>query len=571
MVQGKIKTMVDDSTVVYPVTTIDAVYADEAKTLRQKLEDMRSGLEGDRTQYLIELDRWGIVEGSQGKPPYTAAQWEIGYNNLLGMNKALAWANARGLTHVVLPKGNYAFIYTNLEGGAEIYQMKTIAICPFNDQILDLNGSVFEVMFDSINKNPYDKSPETTQPWKLGGCLIRLEFVKNAHVVNGTIIGDIPNRSFSDGGSGFDSEKGMEQTYGVLIDRSSHCSVENLDVSMFMGDGVCLGAMPYRGKYENDSLSSGLGNTCAPGYMGTDGVIVQQAGAYISSEYPVDPKKFGTWVQMRSGGGYTRIVSIAHKSFEYIFLDTNKAYISRRAAVYLECVPIPYNARYVRVQFVNEAVDLASLTTADFNLTKPQNNNIKIFNCYIHDNHRGGISGGADFTHVSHTQLFRNGSDSGIGIPLFPDSTRYALNFEDSYSNFLTIENCEISDSFNGLLLGVYHARVTGCYIHSTSGVVVYNNASTFIDNNTFYHAGLSLMGSSSTQERNIYLTNNTIYQPQFTVSTTDHPTTHVFFDTNTIYMNYGEFSGNLHMTNNYIRGHLVLHQHKLLYLIQLN
>lgn len=556
-VQGKIRTFLDDeSKAIYPLTTMDAVIVEGSKTLKQKFKDMRSGLETSSTYYLIELERWGIVEGAQGKPPYTAAQWSIAYNNLLGFNKALAWANARGLTHVVVPKGRYAFTYTNLEGGAEVWQMKSISIRLYDNQTLDLNGSVFEVMFDSLNKNPYDKSPETTPPWRLAGTLIRMEHVKNAHLINGTLFGDIPNRSFTDGGSGFNSERGQEQTYGVMIDKSSHCSVENIDSSMFMGDGICLGAMPYRGEYESWSILGGLGNACAPGYMGSDGIVVEQAGAYISPEYPVDPTKFGTFLQMRSGGGYTRIPSITHKHFEYIFLDVNKALISKRNAVYLENVPIPYNARYVRVQFVNEAVGLASLTTINYDLTKPQNNNIRISNCNVHDNHRGGISGGADFTHIEHCQLFRNGSDSGLGIPLFPDTTRYALNFEDSYANFLTIENCEIGDSFNGLLLGVYHARVTGCYIHSTSGIVVYNNASTFIDNNVFYNAGISLMGTSAVQERSIYVSNNTIYAQQFGISTSTHPTTRVFFDTNTIFMNTGSFDGNVHMSNNYIRGY---------------
>lgn len=157
------------------------------------------------SDYFIELSKWGITQGSMGKPPYTTGQWTIAYNNLLGFNNALKYAKDNGRGKIVVPTGIYSFCYTNLNGGAEIYQMQNTPIKLFDYQTLDLNGSQFEVMFDSINKNPYDKSPATTPAWKLSGTLIELINCIHSHVINGKIIGEILNRSFSDGGRGFNS------------------------------------------------------------------------------------------------------------------------------------------------------------------------------------------------------------------------------------------------------------------------------------------------------------------------------------------------------------------------------
>ncbi|MFD9628790.1 right-handed parallel beta-helix repeat-containing protein [Peribacillus muralis] len=466
--------------------------------------------------YVIELERWGIVQGAFGKPPYTAEQWQKAYNNILGFNQALKYASDNGMNRAVVPNGTYSFCYTNFNGAAEIYAMVNTPIKLYSNQTLDFNGSTFEVMYDSINKNPYDKSPLTTPAWKLSGELIRIDNVSNAKVINGTIVGDIPNRSFSDGGSGFNSEKGMEQTYGIKIDSGAQfISIENIDVSMFMGDGITIGSYPTKtGKWNlNPSDTKAF-----PGYVDATGKIVQTIpGAYITNKFPVIQGEHKQ-LQMRTSGGYTRIPLIANKTFEYIFYNTKDAVIARKKAVYLQVVTVPLDTSYIRLQFINEKIGLPIIDIF-YSITKPQAHHVKISGSTIHDNHRGGISGGADFTYISYNKIYHNGMDSGLNIPLFPDSTRYAINFEDSYSNNVIIENNHIFSGFNGVLMGVYHGRIVGNIISEIGGVVVYNNANIVIDGNVFYESsGLQITNSVATQERNILFTNNTINSSAMTI-----------------------------------------------------
>ncbi|MGE7878867.1 right-handed parallel beta-helix repeat-containing protein [Peribacillus muralis] len=503
--------------------------------------------------YVIELKRWGIVQGSFGKPPYSVEQWKKAYNNILGFNQALKYASDNGMNTAIVPNGTYSFCYTNLNGAAEIYAMVNTPIKLYNNQTLDLNGSTFEVIYDSINKNPYDKSPVTTPAWKLSGELIRIDNVINAKVINGTIVGDIPNRSFSDGGNGFNSEKGMEQTYGIKIDSGAQfISIENIDVSMFMGDGITIGSYPTKtGKWNlNPSDTKAF-----PGYVDATGKIVQTlTGAYVTNKFPVIQGEHKQ-LQMRTSGGYTRIPLITNKTFEYIFYNSNDAVIARKKAVYLQVVTVPLDTFYIRLQFINEKIGVPSLDIL-FSITKPQAHHVKITGCTVHDNHRGGISGGADFTYIAYNKVYHNGMDSGLNIPLFTDSTRYAINFEDSYSNYVIIENNHIFSGVNGVLMGVYHGRISGNIISEIGGVVVYNNANMIIDGNVFYESsGLQITNSVATQERNILFSNNTINASSMTVVATGVKT-RVRLINNVINIDSLSSSGNVEFIGNNIKSY---------------
>lgn len=505
-------------------------------------------------EYVIELKRWGITQGSFGKPPYSISEWEIAYNNLLGFNSALTYAKDNGLTHIIVPHGVYSFCYTNFNGGIAAYAMINTSILLYSNQTLDLNGSTFEVMYDSINKNPYDKSPISTPAWVLSGKLIGIYDCYNTHVVNGTIIGDIPNRSFSDGGAGFNSEKGMEQTYGVSIDNgSSFCSIQNLNISLFMGDGIILGAYPS--KLGTWNLSQ-YNTKAYPGYVDGSGNIIQKAGAYISNKIPIIKNEHKE-IQMRTGGGYTRIPLIKNSTFEYVFYNSSNVLLEKKSAIYLQIVTVPFDTAYVRIQFINEAVGLPSIDIS-YAITKPQCNHIKILNCIIHDNHRGGISGGPDFTNIEFNKIYHNGMDSSLNIPLFPSTTRYSINFEDSYSNYITIRDNEIYSGFNGILLGAYHILVTNNYIADmqAGGITIYNTANAIIDCNTFYNASpLAVLSSIDIQERNITLTNNTVTCSVMRINVIAK--SHVRILNNKFYIDSILLSGDIDVIGNHFKSYL--------------
>lgn len=535
---------------VYPVTVADAVFVAADQSLAEKIEELEAADVSGKSVFYVDLAKFRITEGTFGKPPYTPEQWQAAYTNILGINEALRYASENGFAKVVLPKGTYTVCYTNLNGGATIAEMVNTPIRMRSHLTLDLNGSTIEVMYDSLNKNPFDLSPPTTEPWRLGGHVIEFKDCVHSHIMNGTIIGDIPNRSFSDGGSGFNSERGMENTYGVAFsDGSRFCSAKNLDVSMFMGDGITMSASPLR---VGNWMVIPFNPTHSPGYIDDSGTIVARPGAYVTNAYPIDPAEFKQ-ITLRSGGGYTRIVPFKNRVFQYVFLDENGAVVRRVNGRYLQTVVVPHNAKQLRIQVLNEEPDLPSLNI-NYMVTKPQPSFIEVTYCEIHDNHRGGITGGADFTYIAHNRIYNNGQDSGIGVPIFPDSTRYAINFEDSFANYVSIENNYIYSHFNGLLLGVLHAEVTGNFFFGTSGVVVYNNHVCIVKNNVFLESpGLSLQTTSAYEDRNIFFDSNTVeFAGSLNINATDRTT--VYLSNNRLMISSASVRGNIHMTDNEVR-----------------
>ena len=502
------------------------------------------------SDYLIELDKWGITQGTMGKPPYTTAQWATAYNNLLGFNNALKYAKDTGRGRIVVPKGIYSFCYTNLNGGAEIYQMQNTPIKPFDYQTLDLNGSQFEIMYDSINKNPYDKSPATTPAWKLSGTIIELTNCIHSHVINGKIIGDIPNRSFTDGGRGFNSEYGMEQTYGVSLNRGSKfCSFEYLDVSMFMGDGITMGSYP------TNTISSNIIQSpkMLPGFVDDTGATVAREGAYVSAKFKLI-RGVHKEIQMRTGGGYTRIPNIKNTWFEYLFFDEAGKIVGRKKAIYLQNTMVPYNAFTMSVQLLNETPGLADLTI-NYSITMPQTQFVTIKNCEIHDNHRGGISGGADFTTIEKSKVYHNGMDSSTGVPVFPDTTRYQINFEDSYCNFLNIVDCHFFSGFHSVLAGVYNVRIENCLFQGLNGPIIYNNSSTVITGNTFDDCNaFGLMPSMEYQRRTIHFTDNIVNTKVCGFNAEGHANTFVKVSNNTFNVDSITVVGNIEFKGNSVK-----------------
>lgn len=215
---------------------------------------------------------------------------------------------------------------------------------------------------------------------------------------------------------------------------------------------------------------------------------------------------------------------------------------------------VPYNAFTMAVQLLNETPGLADLTI-NYSITMPQTQFVTIKNCEIHDNHRGGISGGADFTTIEKSKIYHNGMDSSIGVPVFPDTTRYQINFEDSYCNFLNIIDCHFFSGFHSVLAGVYNVRIENCLFQGLNGPIIYNNSSTVIKGNTFDDCnGFGLMPSMEYQRRTIHFTDNIVNTKVCGFNAEGHANTFVKVSNNTFNVDSITVVGNIEFKGNSVK-----------------
>ena len=121
-----------------------------------------------------------------------------------------------------------------------------------------------------------------------------------------------------------------------------------------------------------------------------------------------------------------------------------------------------------------------------------------IENCQIHDNHRGGISGGSNYNTIRNCSFSKSNISKnyrGTVIPVFMvGATNYHINYEDSFAKDLVINHCHFSrtnTSIGRLFFGVYTLFF---YDNMTdAGVVIYNNINSDVLSNTFKTAGFGI------------------------------------------------------------------------------
>lgn len=220
------------------------------------------------------------------------------------------------------------------------------------------------------------------------------------------------------------------------------------------------------------------------------------------------------------------------------------------------------NEEYIRVQFIHEdglntgyyrstglstledaaAYFRATPTQADANggddaggtgplitIVSKLNGNVLIEGCCIHDNARGGISGGANNVAIRRCEFMKQqyiptASEQGTFPVYFKDSTNYSLDWEDAVANNLLVEQCTFYSGHNtGKLIfpTVLHLEFLNntCYRCAPS---VTNNFYTNVSGNTFHGSGMlgakawASSDSSSVSKQKVmrvmHYSNNAVY-----------------------------------------------------------
>lgn len=463
--------------------------------------------------YMIELDKWGITNGIPAKtdkfntrPAWSPLAYEIAKKNIDGINAAMKYAKDSGTNYVKLPTGEYAITYP-------------FPIILLSGITLDLNNSTLKVLFDSDIYSPYydlAEKPYGDRPYHITGQSIKIEAVENAHIINGKIIGDRIERSFTDvQGNLFDKkENSCEFTTGIYVDSGAkNCSIRNIDISGFMGDNIAVGSYPKRDEITN------FDGTFYKGALVKDYSI--NMGNEISKENNfrtnyVDIGKLNI-ITVRCGIGYDRIPDIRRQKFTFFFYNQNKVCLGyNEKSYYLMNVIVPPGTKYVRM-LIEDEFDRNNLSKFSIKImiSSPQARDITISDCRIYDAHRGGVYGSGDNLIIEKNVIFNNGTGEMLNrdVVQFPDTTRYQINCEDSFGQNIVIRNNYIHTGFNSVLLGVLNAEVYGNTIWNLLGITVYNNESTNIHDNILLdlYSVLQFTSASKNVYRRVEFNNNRV------------------------------------------------------------
>lgn len=479
----------------------------DGKTFQEKLDagelkgDPGTGGVTGSTIYEISLDEWGITngflderaytlnaDGRTYKAKYTNAEYLVAHNNRVGLQNALNYAANNGYTTAVLPKHSEIFFCWELSNAnADSYAYQETQIKIPSELTFDMNYSSFKIIFDSFNQNPYDLSQHSDSypVHNLHGNFLSFSNTHNSKIANGTIIGCRFERAFID-----DTEHKIDYGCGIVIEHSSYrTTIENMDVSGFMADGI--------GATSNHAdVLQGNNKVYCPafsfnGYINSSGVLTELAGTYTTDYLDISQWTAEEGV-FRVNIGYATHLETYNQELYISFFDANKNFILSSKERMLQNILIPKKACYIRLTAEKEEPGLTLGFTKTFQFTPMIPEFCTISNCKIHENHRGGISNVINNTVIEKCKIYNNGQGVYEGVPPFHDTTRYAINCEDYVTLKLTVRDCYIANHYHGILYTGNNLTVSNNIFYKCSGrsVALYHCENAYIHNNSFINTG---------------------------------------------------------------------------------
>ncbi|MGL4572644.1 MAG: hypothetical protein ACRCVJ_16445 [Clostridium sp.] len=471
-----------------------------------------------RIVYEIDLNKFNITNGFiNHSAPYTLDEWAIAYNNKIGIQEALNFACDNGYSEIRLPKGSYVICYEERKENVDIYWKygRYPIIIPEN-MIIDLGFSTIKVIYDSINKNPYDKSinNKDNPVYKLYGDVFSFRN-NNSTLRNGTLIGTKYERAFIDSNSGFLSEKGTDSGAGIIFELgATNNKVINMTIKGFMADGIAGTSQSKEGvippsKYYNPSFVTEVERD-------TNGNLKDKTGTgcYIS-DY-MDISKFtGNMLMMDTTSQW--VPNIKDRQFYLYYYDERKNTIGNSSEIYRHNCIIYKNASYVRVLILNEEVNMNVPFVKQLQLRPSVTEWTLISNCIITENHRGGISNTPNNTVIDRCHIYNNGKGEFEGLPVFPDTTRYAINNEEYTTNQLIIKDCYIHDHSNGILARALNIIIENSMFKNMENVIaIYGSGEDIKINNLTAYNVKTIVGFTGKVinfvERSLIMSNIRIY-----------------------------------------------------------
>ena len=452
---------------------------------------------------IVNINKYGIKSiDFAHKPPYSLEEYEIAYNNMEGFKKALEEMSERGITNIIFPKGYYPMCYRcDLTGYPHFSHPVNWCIRIPSYTTVDLNGSTIKIIFDSENKNPYDKSSNV--PAKLVGMVFKFDKTYNSVIKNGKIIGDRYDRAYIS--STLDNDKKAEQSYAIKITNGSvRGKIENMTLCGFMGDGITSD-----GNNDSDLGTIETLTTFYPGYVNSNGeYLTDVAGKYTTDFMDCSDLKTNE-VVLRTNIGYTYIPDFANQLFEVVCYDENKNYLTTIQSEHLESIILKGGTKYIRIILSNEEEGLETISKI-FQITTTPSAYFDIYNVEIFDCNRGGISNLPLDTIVQKCHLYYNGMANQVGWQLFPDTTRYAINCEDTVTRTLIIKNNYIHNCFNVLLVSAKYLFVdNNVFEDCTSSIVsLYNSINCIISNN-IVRRGSSIVSCTDYGDKTVIVKDN--------------------------------------------------------------
>lgn len=391
-------------------------------TLTQSGKAADAKATGDALAGKIDVEEYGIVAADY-VAPFTAAMYEVAYQNGVGIQTAIEDAKAKGMERITLPAGNYPLCY------------HAAADDEYNP-IIDASGIDFYgygvklyIIYDEEGTNPYFTG---ATPRLLQGTIIATDRdVCGFHLVGERRFRKDENTKYRDNSKGI----GLTRT-------ANGNTIEDCLTECVSGDGI-----------GNESYMEQIAGWTPDTFTSIEWDY--STGAYVESKYKfVSAEHGGDWIDKTRPLLIRCTGYFLYSSAPLIIRCWNSegAYIGVVQFRQGEYFYLPENTAKWRLELTRIVEHEPTMTeTWSFWLGYGTYSGTKIINCESRLNQRGGMSNLPNNTLLKDCYIHNNGN-AGEGMVQYYDATRFGIDIEDVWIHQITIDGSRIMDNFNNLL-----------------------------------------------------------------------------------------------------------------------
>ena len=479
--------------------------------------------------------------------PFTSQEYQDAYNNGLNLSAAIEKAHEEGYSMVVLEKGSYPM---TANAGSSTVAAGSGGYCAIisniEDMTIDFNGATFFIIYDSVNRNPYDATANDV--YDLGFKMISLRQTENISIINLELRGDNYMRSWVEG------EAGDIPCYGIVIEVDS----QNIKIDNYEGHGFRCEPLAITYKGYNDKTIS----TFYAGGLDASGAEIVETGSYRTAM--LDMTTGITLVDNSFsiiGWGFTREIPFRNSLVRVFYYTSSDEFITSDWSIQNKLNYLPANCTKVRfVAYDDERTD-PTVNYSSVALTSGTPRNLLVANSKFYNNMRGGIAGVSNNTTIMDCVFHTIGKaiTYKYGWMSYDDTTQFAINIEDGMPDFVKIVGNRFEDCGHAFLTPAaqtlifnnnvcqdiqYDSSVLNCKYAEVMG-------NTFVAG-TDIGGGLSVTYSNSYSEKTAKVANNLFIDAQMYARAVNNKNNTIYIDGNTYINTNVRLEGNVISANNY-------------------
>ena len=389
----------------------------------KKLDNIANQMKGSN---VVNLEKYGIVQ-ADFTYPFTTENYEVAYQNGIGLQQAIDDAKANGITELTIPAGNYPLCYAtdNYETVNAILTSEGVNIKGY--------GVKLYVIYDELDTglNPY-YTGDLSVAHAMCGVILRTD----SDVEGIEFIGERAYRTT-------ENAKYRESSYGIQLTKWCNGNkIKNCRTHHFSGDGIGAGVIMEQVAvwFESDAIATAIT------WNGLE--WVESTTSYTTGFHTVG--NFDLTKPFLCRGSLYFIWTTAPLKFHCF--DKEENYIGTVRVNQGEPFYFFENTyRYYLEVTSSEPHETTATTNIGIALGYGTYCNTLIEGCESYLNTRGGMSNLPSGSTVKNCRIYYNGCKFGDMVAFY-DGTQFGIDIEDWYIHNITIDNCLIFGNLHGLL-----------------------------------------------------------------------------------------------------------------------